>query len=202
VSVPLNQPWDAVRSRIRPLAEEVDMMIEFAAITESCRILDLACGSGGHVLELARRGHQCTGVDAKMQNIQAAHAKQEAFGLSAAFVSGNVAEVELAESFDRIFCLYALSSLTERAREVVLGKINSWLRPNGRFVFNVIGKNKVLPIPILQGVSSGHLQVFSGEDIDALLKPHELKVVRQSALPILGNASLDVWYSASHYGTV
>lgn len=65
----------------------VDMeTVRFAEIRfPKGEILDLACGSGGYALELAKRGHDVLGVDLSEEMIQTARAKAKAAGLSARF---------------------------------------------------------------------------------------------------------------------
>lgn len=43
--------------------QEVDALSAMLDLTPGCRVLDVGCGPGRHSLELARRGHQVTGVD-------------------------------------------------------------------------------------------------------------------------------------------
>ena len=43
--------------------EEVDFVVEALGLAGGERVLDLACGFGRHVLELARRGYDVVGVD-------------------------------------------------------------------------------------------------------------------------------------------
>lgn len=42
---------------------EVDGIVDLAGLEPGARVLDVGCGPGRHVLELARRGHRATGVD-------------------------------------------------------------------------------------------------------------------------------------------
>ena len=45
-------------------------------------ILDLGCGSGGHILELVRRGYDVTGVDCSTEMLSLAKRKSQSLGLS------------------------------------------------------------------------------------------------------------------------
>jgi len=55
----------------------VERAITLARPGSSSRILDVGCGTGGHAIELARRGHRVTGVDLSQHMIDAARHKAE-----------------------------------------------------------------------------------------------------------------------------
>ncbi|MEU4228046.1 methyltransferase domain-containing protein [Nonomuraea sp. NPDC026600] len=55
-------------------AAEADFVARLAGLRPGSRVLDVACGSGRHALELARRGHQITGLDVSAEAIAYARA--------------------------------------------------------------------------------------------------------------------------------
>jgi len=60
--------------------KEIDYLINFAQITQKDRIIDIACGTGRHVLAFNRRGFSADGVDISDNSIK--KAKTEANSLS------------------------------------------------------------------------------------------------------------------------
>ena len=68
------------------------------------RLLDIGCGSGRHLLELAKRGYQMTGIDASPEMIS--HVREEAkqAGLQVAAGVGDLRHLELTGAFDAAFC--------------------------------------------------------------------------------------------------
>ncbi len=54
------------------------------------RLLDLPCGEGRHALELARRGHQVTGVDLSPYAVERARAEARRTGASVDFRTGDM----------------------------------------------------------------------------------------------------------------
>ncbi|MFD4179986.1 class I SAM-dependent methyltransferase [Rhodococcus sp. NPDC058514] len=58
------------------------------------KALDAGCGTGGHAIEMARRGWQVTGIDAVPLAVDRARARAEAAGVDATFVLGDVTELE------------------------------------------------------------------------------------------------------------
>src|SRR5512133_3816024 len=58
------------------------------------RILDLACGSGRHSLELVRHGFSVVGVEISSELVEIARKDAEQQGLEATFVEGDLRELE------------------------------------------------------------------------------------------------------------
>ena len=68
------------------------------------KLLDIGCGAGRHLLELAKRGYGMTGIDASPEMI--GHVREEAkqAGLQVAAGVGDLRQLELAGAFDAAFC--------------------------------------------------------------------------------------------------
>lgn len=69
------------------------------------RVLDLACGSGRHSLELARQGFTVFGVDISPELIELARGEAVAQELEATFIEGDLRELEFADEFDIVLNL-------------------------------------------------------------------------------------------------
>lgn len=70
---------------------EVDFIVREAGLRPGGRVLDVACGSGRHVIELARRGYRVTGIDVSAEAIGYARAEAAAAGLDADLRIGDMA---------------------------------------------------------------------------------------------------------------
>ncbi len=88
-------------------AAEVDDVIESARLSVEDRILDLCCGQGRHVLELARRGFRnVAGLDRSRTLIRLARSRARAEGASVRFHEGDARRFRLpAASFDCVTIL-------------------------------------------------------------------------------------------------
>lgn len=103
------------------------------------RVLDAACGSGGHALAVAEWGYEVTGADASPVMVQMAQEKARAAGLTVPFAAAGLAE--LAEipglgMFDVVLCLgNSLPHLLSQAELIAaLRAVAAVLEPGGLFV--------------------------------------------------------------------
>ena len=86
----------------RGTVAEIDGILGMADLQPGARVLDVGCGPGRHVLELARRGFEVTGVDISRRFVDLARGAAEAEGLDR--VSVEVADAR-ALTFDAEFDL-------------------------------------------------------------------------------------------------
>jgi D-alanine-D-alanine ligase len=91
----------------RITAQEVDVLVAAAALSEHHRILDLCCGQGRHALELARRGFaHVTGLDHSSFLVQLARRRAAAAALPVAFREGDARQgLPECGPFDRIYVM-------------------------------------------------------------------------------------------------
>jgi SAM-dependent methyltransferase len=76
-------------------------------------ILDIACGTGSHVVELAKLGYRCTGQDSSPAMLEPAKKKARENDLAIEFVKGDMCAYGLKRRFDAVLALYAFTSLVD-----------------------------------------------------------------------------------------
>ncbi len=69
------------------------------------RVLDLACGSGRHALELKRQGFEVVGADISPELLEIARSDAEKEGLEVEFVEADLRELEFEAEFDIVLSL-------------------------------------------------------------------------------------------------
>lgn len=69
------------------------------------RILDLACGTGRHSLELVRQGFSVVGVEIGEELVEIARGDAAAQGLQAEFIQADLRELDFEEEFDIVLNL-------------------------------------------------------------------------------------------------
>jgi len=102
-------------------------------------VLDVACGTGGPTLELARRGYRVVGVDLHSEVVEIAREKAARSGLSVEFYVGDARSLDglfPAESFDAVTMFFTSISYmaTLEDLERLLRSTHYVLRQGGVFV--------------------------------------------------------------------
>lgn len=119
-------------------ADEQDLFISYLGLASRSKLLDVACGSGGPTLRIARlTGCRVHGVDTHDQAIAEARARSEREGLAkrATFDqvdAGRALPIPDA-SFDGLICIDAVNHLPNRQR--IFADWARLLRPGGHLVF-------------------------------------------------------------------
>ncbi len=119
-------------------SEEQDLLISWLQLTPESALLDLACGSGGPTLRIARTTRcRVHGVDVHPRAIEVAQARaaSEQLGQVSQFQRLDAATRMPFEdgSFDAAICVDAINHLPDRPR--VFAEWHRLLRSGGRLVF-------------------------------------------------------------------
>jgi SAM-dependent methyltransferase len=84
---------------------EIDRALTMLRPEGGERILDLACGTGRHSLELVRRGFSVVGVEIGEELVEIANKDAAEQGLEAEFVQGDLRELDYENEFDIVLNL-------------------------------------------------------------------------------------------------
>jgi SAM-dependent methyltransferase len=130
---------------------EVDRVIKILQPRGGERILDMACGSGRHSLELRRRGFSVVGADISPDLIEIARRDADEAGLEVDFVLSDLRDLKFESEFDLVLNLNDgaigyLESDEENLRTFEV--ISRALRPRGRNLIqlpNVLYAKERLP---------------------------------------------------------
>jgi len=85
--------------------KEVDRALKMLRPAAGARILDLACGSGRHSIELTRRGFSVVGADISAELIEIARRDAAAAGLEIEFVEADLRQLPHEAEFDLVLNL-------------------------------------------------------------------------------------------------
>jgi len=117
-------------------ASEVNDLLALIALEPGAAVLDLACGSGRHSLELARRGYRVTGVDRTTSYLEQAREDANRHGLDVEFVLDDMRDFVRPGAFDAVINLFTSFGYFEDADDDrrVLSNVYRSLRAGGSFV--------------------------------------------------------------------
>lgn len=102
----LSQEHDAASRRFTTIDRQVAWIHSVVLEGVGGRILDLGCGPGLYTSRLARRGHDCVGIDLSPASIAHAEACALAEGLDCEYRCGDLREVEWGSGFAAILLLF------------------------------------------------------------------------------------------------
>ncbi|MDQ3964083.1 MAG: class I SAM-dependent methyltransferase [Actinomycetota bacterium] len=107
--------------------------------SETGSVLDLGCGTGGHAVPLAKRGHEVVGVDRSPSMLQVARDKARAANVAVEFRDGDIRDIEVGRRFDAVLAMFAVVGYqtTNRDVERVFQTARSHLDAGGLFLFDV-----------------------------------------------------------------
>ncbi len=154
-------------------ASEVDGIEKILHLRKGSRILDLACGSGRHTIELARRGYAMTGFDLSEELLRTARAEASKAKVRARFVHGDMRELKFRGGFDAVINMYSSFGYFDTVKEDlrVLEGVARALKPRGKFLMERFNRESLAYELPLQGWRVG-------EDGSVILQEDTFDVLR------------------------
>ena len=123
-------------------------------------VLDLTCGTGGHLLPLARRGYEMTGIDFSAAMLGRAKVKASKMKLGVELRQADMRKFRLGRRFDS--CISMFDSIdylsSDKQLEETFTNVSSHLTSGGLFIFQFWNGLAVLadpPRPKLNRTTSG-----------------------------------------------
>ena len=128
--------------------EEIEDIIELLDLEPNMDVLDLCCGYGRHSIELVERGFDVTGVDLTEHYLEYAKERVDEEGLDVEFVHDDMREFKRDEEFDVVLNIFTSFGFFEDESEnmKVLENVYESLKPDGKFVLDVMGKEIIARI--------------------------------------------------------
>lgn len=133
-----NQSW------VEDTKRQVDFIIEKLELKGNEKILDLACGFGRHLLELARRGYQVTGVDITPEYIAYAEKQAQTEKLNAHFICSDIRDVKFENEFDLVLNMAdgAVGYLeNDEENKKIFGVISRALKHGGKHFMDIMNRS-------------------------------------------------------------
>lgn len=124
------------------IGREVTFVEESLGVERNGTLLDLACGTGRHATELARRGYEVVGFDLSLAMLARAGEDAQERGAKLNFVQGDMREMAFEEQFDGVYCWSTSFGYFEEDKNCnVVERIGRALKAGGRFLLDVVNRD-------------------------------------------------------------
>jgi ubiquinone/menaquinone biosynthesis C-methylase UbiE len=191
------EAWSTVHERFEAYSSETARLAR--GLPPCSRVLDVACGTGEHLIELSKLGYRGVGVDRSFAKLLRARETAAIQRVSLSLVCGDLRQLPIRSEFDLVVYLYAPSMLkTAEELRVALQRLRRVLTKSGRLVFNVINAdaNSNPRSPTHAAVHQvGYLRDYTKDEIHRLVRTSGLEVDELDARGVAGIDELDlhVW---------
>jgi SAM-dependent methyltransferase len=128
----------------RQVAKEVDFIEESLGLATEAMVLDLACGTGRHAIELTRRGYQVVGFDLSLAMLAKAADEAQDRQQKINFVQGDMREMTFDGTFDGVYSWNtSFGFFEEEKNAAVVANIQRALKPGGQLLLDVVNRDFV-----------------------------------------------------------
>ncbi len=118
-------------------AKEMNFLLTYFDLKANSKVLDIMCGYGRHVLGLARKGIETTGVDNLADYIEEIKKTAAGENLPVTPILASILSFEPRDSFDLVLCMGNSLNFFDAADTVtIMKKIYTALMPGGHFLIN------------------------------------------------------------------
>ncbi len=137
----LSEKTEAASRNRAFINRSVEWISNIAPVAENPKILDLGCGPGLYTERYRKAGYEVTGVDYAKRSIEYAMDRDSLMGRSIKYICADYLSVELEEKFDVITLIYCdFGALKIHEQTKLLTRIEKWLKPGGKLIFDVLTK--------------------------------------------------------------
>ncbi len=131
----LSQEHDAASRRLETIDKQVEWVHNEFLSGKATKVLDLCCGPGLYASRLARRGHECAGIDYSPASIDYAEAEARKEGLAVTYLRRDVRGGDYGDGFGLALLIYGeFNTLRPADGRAVLEGAYRALTPGGIFL--------------------------------------------------------------------
>ena len=113
--------------------------------TGGARILDLCCGHGRHIVELAAAGYSVVGQDLSVTFLDLAKDAAAARNLQIQFVHSDMREIPFEDEFDAVINMFtAFGYFDDEENQKVLDAAARALKPGGKFLIDLLNTLRII----------------------------------------------------------
>jgi SAM-dependent methyltransferase len=124
------------------IATEIDFIEESLGLAKGAVVLDLACGTGRHAIEMTSRGYQVVGFDLSLAMLARAADEAQERDQKINFVQGDMREMTFEETFDGIYVWNtSFGFFEEEKNAAVVANLRKALKAGGLLLLDVINRD-------------------------------------------------------------
>jgi SAM-dependent methyltransferase len=140
---------DYLRTVRQPTAQQIARQCEFIVsrlgLKPGATVLDVGCGLGLQVAELAARGYGSVGLDLSLAMLSRASEEAQARGLRINFLHADMRELTFDGNFDAVTCLgTTLGYFDDETNRRVIERLLKALKPGGALLLDVVNRDHVI----------------------------------------------------------
>jgi SAM-dependent methyltransferase len=127
------------------IVREASFIEDRLGIERGGSLLDLACGTGRHAIELARRGYEVVGFDLSLAMLARAGEEAQDRDVKINFVQGDMREMTFDEQFDGVYCWStSFGYFEEEKNNNVIERVRRALKAGGLLLLDVANRDFVV----------------------------------------------------------
>lgn len=127
---------------------QVDFVIDKLALEPGARVLDLCCGQGRHLIELAKRGYDVVGLDLSEYMLSECKAAAAAEGITPVLVNADMREIGFTAEFDAVINMFTSFGYLETTDEdqKVINAASLALRGGGLLLLDLMNRDWLMNV--------------------------------------------------------
>ncbi|MBI5646215.1 MAG: methyltransferase domain-containing protein [Ignavibacteriae bacterium] len=120
--------------------QAVELFTTATGLLPPSRLLDLACGTGRHAFEFARRGYEVVAADLSQTLLAVAHRKTRRYGSQLHLVRTDMRHVPFSQCFDGVAQLFTAFGyfIEDDENAAVFLEVAACLRPDGWYMLDYL----------------------------------------------------------------
>jgi len=124
------------------IATEVNFIEESLGLAKGAVVLDMACGTGRHAIEMTRRGYQVVGFDLSLAMLARAADEAQERDQKLNFVQGDMREMTFEETFDGVYAWNtSFGFFEEEKNNAVISNVHRALKAGGLLLLDVANRD-------------------------------------------------------------
>jgi SAM-dependent methyltransferase len=124
------------------IATEVNFIEESLGLAKGAVVLDLACGTGRHAIEMTSRGYQVVGFDLSLAMLARAADEAQERDQKLNFVQGDMREMTFEETFDGVYAWNtSFGFFEEEKNSAVISNLHRALKAGGLLLLDVANRD-------------------------------------------------------------